>query len=54
MDPDETLNQLREKMKGNFIESETRELWEALDDWLSRGGFPPNDWSHRVIRDHSV
>lgn len=44
MDPDVTLMRLREKMQGNFIESETRELFEALDNWLSKGGFLPRDW----------
>lgn len=44
MDPNVTLARLREKMQGNFIESETRELFEALDGWLSKGGFLPDDW----------
>jgi hypothetical protein len=48
MDPNETLRQLREKMQGNFIESETRELFEALDEWLAKGGFLPKEWNREV------
>ena len=47
MDPNVTLFLLREKMGGNFIESETRELFEALDGWLSKGGFLPRDWERK-------
>src|ERR1700751_2999954 len=44
MDPNETLKALRYLMQGNFVESQTRELFEALDEWLSKGGFLPSDW----------
>ncbi|CAB4131449.1 hypothetical protein UFOVP276_204 [uncultured Caudovirales phage] len=57
MDPNETLNQLRESVKDwyantlpvNSVEAIAElgrviELVQAMDDWLSKGGFLPNDW----------
>lgn len=55
MDPDATLTQLRE----HLADSETYphdlpaswdavvELFQALDGWMSRGGFAPADWTSR-------
>lgn len=52
MDPNETLRRLRAHMKnateGNVLTvhetTEVGELFEALDEWLVSGGFPPSDW----------
>jgi hypothetical protein len=55
MDPNVTLAQLREKRHGNFIESETRELFDALDGWLKSGGFLPDDWQrYPTVCDNSL
>lgn len=59
MDPDQTLDDLREAAQrarkyiaiGGFdyaaekIVDELTNSFDALDDWLSRGGFMPNDWN---------
>ena len=60
MDPDEALRRIRElvatdmrpwKARGHWDEvEELRELFEALDEWLSHGGFPPADWTMSVGR----
>lgn len=54
MDPDETLRQLREAID-DLNEEPTplkvelvRDLFENLDGWLKKGGFPPADWRHGV------
>lgn len=53
MDPNATLAEMREQMDtvfgGNaelFEEAAVRlaELGASLDEWLSRGGFLPDDW----------
>lgn len=54
MDPNEALVALRdcaqdiENGTDEYTFAETAqtmaEKFEALDDWLSRGGFPPSDW----------
>lgn len=52
MDPNETLNDLRimtRSVLNNGAEStsvvdDMAELFEALDDWLSKGGFLPDVW----------
>lgn len=50
MDPDETLRQLRDLFGEHDKDptlSELRDamdLFESLDDWLSRGGFLPSAW----------
>lgn len=58
MDPDEALQQLREALsvareaaEGDSNDAEI-EAWqevgdcvEALDDWLSKGGFLPGGWN---------
>ncbi|AZS12590.1 HNH endonuclease [Mycobacterium phage DrLupo] len=46
MDPDATLAELRGAIaEGDFETAATH--FEALDAWLSRGGFVPHDWQHR-------
>ena len=61
MDPDETLRQLREvqyRIDGfndagepelmaewRRLAERAAELFAALDDWLTRGGFPPKQWT---------
>ena len=56
MDPDETLRELR-VLTRRLLDAAPHpaaatadairlaELVEALDDWLSRGGFPPRAWA---------
>lgn len=49
MDPDITLDQLREAMSiladsDHPLDREAAELFGALDDWIMRGGFLPTDW----------
>ena len=61
MDPDEALRQLRaaiEKLKSDMRSDDTRcydlgdsadeviVAFEALDGWLSNGGFAPKDWKN--------
>lgn len=48
MDPNTTLAELRElcSITGEENYSERiAELFEALDQWLSRGGSLPTDWN---------
>lgn len=49
MDPNETLKELRQIVndKQRIVVDDyirMRELFQALDQWLTRGGFPPGDW----------
>ena len=54
MDPNVALDEMREALKtagttadnGEWIEAAERAMDRAaaLDDWLSKGGFPPQDW----------
>lgn len=55
MDPNQTLRQLRRlaamrhaggrtQDEWDAAADELAELFEALDRWLSRGGFPPEAW----------
>lgn len=52
MDPNETLRQLRELLSVNRYGEKiypddadrARDLFEALDQWLARGGFLPDAW----------
>lgn len=48
MDPNETLAALRRWKDHLFVgehsEDHAKELFEALDEWLSKGGFLPRDW----------
>ena len=49
MDPDETLRRLRELVKetteepDNDLANEFADAFQALDEWLSKGGFSPWD-----------
>jgi hypothetical protein len=53
MDPNAALKELRQ-LAGRFEKGEDEpgdgarmgELFDALDDWLSRGGFLPQGWSN--------
>lgn len=58
MDPNETLTKIREQRKIlathdqsslPFIGAALKlsELVGALDEWLTKGGFLPNDWERR-------
>lgn len=56
MDPDETLKRLRVKVtqahesncmdlrEAYTLAMEAAELFDALDSWISKGGFLPSDW----------
>jgi hypothetical protein len=45
MDPNATLAAIRELLASDTPDViELAELMEALDMWLSRGGFLPTDW----------
>lgn len=46
MDPNETLRQLRGELATDraFIGEPVKELFEALDEWLTKGGFLPTEW----------
>lgn len=55
MDPDEALTEmriaiakLRAQLGGGPDEEELAQAvldtWEALDGWMSRGGYRPEDW----------
>ncbi|QAY12008.1 hypothetical protein SEA_RAHEL_57 [Mycobacterium phage Rahel] len=43
MDPNETLGDLRDCIEGQRWD-EAAEHFEALDGWLTHGGFLPTDW----------
>lgn len=43
MDPNATLEQLREESRNNPDQDWT-DLFLALDMWLTSGGFLPSDW----------
>jgi len=53
MDPNTTLTQLRSLLSGNCMVQpqqptkwiyRAEELFQALDQWLSNGGFLPDEW----------
>jgi hypothetical protein len=51
MDPNARLTDIRRLVTfdGHLMTDEMRELTEkfqAMDEWLSKGGFPPEDWAH--------
>lgn len=58
MDPNQTLVEMREliaKMTEGLYPpamiaaaGELAEKFKALDYWMSRGGFAPEDWKHTV------
>jgi hypothetical protein len=50
MDPNEALKTIRYELNRSFTsyvydEDALREAWEALDEWLKKGGFLPDDWA---------
>ncbi len=47
MDPDVTLAEIRHLLFNEFDLYTLQLKFEALDDWLSAGGFLPEDWSYR-------
>lgn len=54
MDPNEALRQLRELVhtclysedEAPDIATDLAQQFEALDEWLSKGGFPPDAWRY--------
>lgn len=66
MDPNEALRQLRLTIKQMRVDTdpairqahadEIAEYFEALDEWLTRGGFLPEDWQgeQAVVLDGDV
>lgn len=47
MDPNETLRQMRAAwIDGDFVTVAHRAA--DLDEWLSQGGFLPDDWKRNV------
>ena len=56
MDPNTTLHELRELVArvqgglGRVEPEEFAERFDALDGWMSKGGFVPDAW--RETRDH--
>lgn len=49
MDPNATLEELREVLQAGETAADIDQvralvLFSALDDWLSNGGFPPDEW----------
>jgi hypothetical protein len=44
MDPDVLLENIREAFKDVSMSDMLPELVEAMDEWLSRGGFLPKAW----------
>lgn len=44
MDPNKTLTDLRAALEDDDLET-SFELFDALDRWLSTGGFKPADWA---------
>ena len=54
MDPDATLAEIRDILKNQRPRESAerlRELIESLDQWLSKGGFPPEAWK-KGQKDH--
>ncbi|MEU5437159.1 hypothetical protein AB0G73_27795 [Streptomyces sp. NPDC020719] len=61
MDPDAVLVRLREAIGGvEYVAAHPHEDWSselvdvlqhiaALDEWLSHGGFPSDDWRARAV-----
>lgn len=49
MDPDKALDQLREMVNTHRRAGEPSdsfmETFEALDEWMSRGGYAPTAWN---------
>lgn len=66
MDPNETLRKARATVAAiRKWENEGRaymsrpdyddlvDAFEALDEWLTKGGFHPREWSHQTPREFS-
>lgn len=49
MDPNDALKNLRAALAAGNIE-EAKDFFEALDEWLSKGGFFPSDWNYPGTR----
>jgi hypothetical protein len=56
MDPDVTLDWLRNELKPELLDMEgdaqieidgVIQMFQALDEWISRGGFLPKEWVNR-------
>ena len=49
MDINAALARMRELCSANFIQTDTEAdmamVFEAIDGWISRGGFLPDDWN---------
>lgn len=64
MDPNAALLEIRAKLEAadgepllaaaNVLRERALELFRALDDFLSRGGFPPADWTASSPRPSDV
>lgn len=61
MDPNETLRLLREWTRNalndeypSLVALEGAEHFEALDEWLSKGGFFPDDWSWTATTENGL
>jgi hypothetical protein len=56
MDPNENLRRLRALVESSNTdnvlqtprEAEIVDLFEALDQWITNGGFIPDDWAKRL------
>jgi hypothetical protein len=51
MDPNATLTELRELVAFDdpaAVAEEMAERIEALDAWLTNGGFLPDEWQHKA------
>jgi hypothetical protein len=53
MDPNVALQQLRAAMRNGEADL-AHDLFEELDEWLSRGGFLPAAWNTRVTESHPL
>ena len=52
LDPDDVLHRLRDEARVALCGEDVSpvamaEAFQALDDWLCRGGFLPTDWAPR-------
>ena len=58
MDPNETLKQIREvirdlrdgEMPSMHAADTLADLFEGLDDWLTKGGFLPDAWGLACVK----
>lgn len=51
MDPNATLVRIRELINdGDSADVLLIEAFNNLDEWLSKGGFLPNDWNKTHVR----